>query len=140
MLAGARKDLLEASIKLSFPSTEPVELHHIYPKAWCGSSKVGDLALLLDRDKAGRNWVDSVANLMPMSRKSNNLWKAKLPGQILVETKVDYDHVSDVLKPAFIDREAFAFLLEGPKGLREFWELRANFIADDLIARTNVTL
>lgn len=140
MLAGAKRDLLDPAIKLSFPSTEQVELHHIYPKAWCNTSKVGELTAYLDRDKAGRNWVDSAANLMPMSRKSNNLWKAKVPGQVLVELKVTYQHVREVLKPAFIDEEAFKFLLEGPKGLGKFWERRAELMADDLLARINVSL
>jgi hypothetical protein len=140
MVAGAKRDLLDPTIKLSYPSTEQVELHHIYPKAWCNSSKVGELAVLLNRDQAGRNWVDSAVNLMPMSRKSNNLWKAKVPGQVLVEMKVTYQHAREVLKPAFIDEEAFQLLMEGPRGLRRFWELRAELMADDLLARANVTL
>jgi hypothetical protein len=140
MLAGARKDLLDGAIKLSFPSTEQVELHHIYPRAWCNNSKVGDLALLLDKDKAGRAWVDSTVNLMPMSRKSNNSWKAKIPGQVLQELKISYQQVRDVLKPAFINEKAFRHLLDGTKGLRAFWELRAELMAEDLLARTNVSL
>lgn len=140
MLAGARRDLLDPTIKLSYPSAEQVELHHIYPKAWCNNSKVGELSLLLDRQKAGRNWIDSTANLMPMSRKSNNLWKSKVPGQVLVEMKISYAHVREVLKPAFINEEAFQLLLDGPRGLGEFWDLRAGLIADDLLARTNVSL
>jgi hypothetical protein len=140
MLAGAKRDLLDPAIKLSFPSAEAVELHHIYPKAWCNTSKVGELTAYLDRDKAGRSWIDSAANLMPMSRKSNNLWKAKVPGQVLVELKVTYAHVREVLKSAFIDEVAFQFLLEGPKGLGNFWERRADLMAEDLLARTNVSL
>jgi hypothetical protein len=108
MLAGARRDLLDPAIKLSFPSSEQVELHHIYPKGWCNTSKVGDLTAYLDRSEAGRNWIDSAANLMPMSRKSNNAWKSKVPGQVLVEMKVTYQHVREVLKPAFINEAAFS--------------------------------
>jgi hypothetical protein len=140
MLAGARRDLLDSSIKLSYPSSEQVELHHIYPKAWCNNSKVGELTALLDRERAGRNWVDSTANLMPMSRKSNNLWKSKVPGQVLVEMKIAYQHVREVLKPAFINEEAFQLLLDGPKGMGKFWDLRAELVAEDLINRTNVSL
>ncbi len=140
MLAGARRDLLDPTIRLAYPTTEQVELHHIYPKSWCNNSRAGELTALLDRTKTGRNWVDSTANLMPMSRKSNNFWKAKVPGQVLAEMNVTYQHAKEVMKPAFINEEAFQLLLDGPKGLGRFWDLRADLIAEDLLARTTVFL
>jgi hypothetical protein len=140
MIGGARGDFLDPQTKLSYPTAESVELHHIYPKAWCTSNKVGELASLLDKDAGGKNWVDSTANLMPLSRKSNNLWKAKIPGQILHENSVEYTIVKSAAEPLFIDEVAFEALREGPKGIREFWSRRAELMAADLIGRMKISL
>ncbi|MFB3917654.1 MAG: DUF262 domain-containing protein [Terriglobales bacterium] len=140
MLGGVRSDLLDPQTKLSYPTTESVELHHIYPKAWCNSNKIGELGRLLDKDIAGRNWVDSTANLMPLSRKSNNLWKAKIPGQILQESFAEYSIVKSAAKPIFIDEVAFDLLRQGPKGIKEFWARRAQIMAEDLIGRMRISL
>jgi hypothetical protein len=140
MIAGVHQDLLDPQMKIGFPGGEPVELHHIYPKAWCNSSKAGELARILDREVAGRNWVDSTANLMPLSRKSNNIWKSKMPGQILQEKKAEYGVVKQAAKQVFIDEEAFGHLVEGARRIEEFWSRRADLIAEDLMSRTLVTL
>lgn len=140
MIAGVHQDLLDPQMRIGFPGGEPVELHHIYPKAWCNSSKAGDLASILDKEIAGKNWVDSTANLMPLSRKSNNVWKSKMPGQILQEKKADYGIVKQAAKQVFIDEEAFGDLVEGARRIKEFWSKRADLIARDLVSRTLVTL
>ena len=140
MIAGVHLDLLDPQMKIGFPGGEPVELHHIYPRAWCNSSKAGDLASILDKEIAGKNWVESTANLMPLSRKSNNIWKSKIPGQILQEKKAEYSVVKRAAKQVFIDEIAFEFLVQGARKIEEFWVRRADLIAEDLIGRTSVTL
>jgi Protein of unknown function DUF262 len=139
MVTGVTKDLLDPKMSLAYPGNE-VEMHHIFPKSWCANSKSHELAELLNPDKAGRDWIDSIANLMPLSRKSNNLWKAKIPGQALLERKVTYDQVQEILRPAFIDETAFDYLLRGTKNIKEFWERRAKLIVGDLIRRTSVVV
>lgn len=140
MIGGVSGDFLDPQTKLSYPSSEAVEFHHIYPKAWCTSNRVGDLKELLDKDAAGKNWVDSTANLMPLSRRSNNLWKSKIPGQVLHEKSVTYNVVKSAAEPVFIDATAFEALRQGSKGIPGFWTHRANLIADDLVARTKISL
>lgn len=140
MIAGARGDFLDPKTSLSYPSAESVELHHVYPKAWCNSNKTGDLAALLDKEIAGKNWVDSTANLIPLSRKSNNIWKAKIPGQVLEESIPDYGRVRSAAEPIFIDETAFEALRQGSKGLELFWSRRAELIAADLERRMNISL
>jgi hypothetical protein len=140
MMGGARGDFLDPQTKLSFPTTEPVELHHIYPKAWCNSNKVGELAALLDKDVGGKNWVDSTVNLMPLSRKSNNQWKAKIPGQILQESSIEYSIVKTAAEPLYIDEQTFEALRQGPKGIKTFWTRRAELMVADLVARMSISL
>jgi hypothetical protein len=140
MIAGVRQDLLEPQMKIGFPGGEPVELHHIFPKAWCNSSKTGELAAILDKDISGKNWVDSTANLMPLSRKSNNIWKSKVPALILEEKKAEFGVVMQAAQQVFIDEEAFRDLLEGSRRIKEFWSRRADLIAHDLLSRTQVSL
>jgi len=140
MLAGAHKDLLDPQVNIGFPTGEPPELHHIFPKAWCASNKTGSLATLFDKKAAGRDWVDSIANMMPLSRKSNNIWKAKIPDQILAEQQADFATIKAAAKGVYIDEQAFELLTEGSNRIEDFWKRRADLIATDLLGRTTVTL
>lgn len=141
LVAKADKDLLDSKRKIGFPlSSSGVEMHHIYPRGWCQINKVGKLAVLLDKDKAGRDWVNSIANLMPLSRESNNLWKNKPPGQVLVEMELRYEQLQDILRSAFIDKECFEYLRKGEKYIKVFWERRAALMADDLIKRMAIVI
>jgi hypothetical protein len=140
MIGGARSDLLDPQVKLGYPSGERFELHHIYPTAWCNSNKTGELAKLLSKEQAGRDWVNSTANKMPLSRKSNNLWKAKIPGQVLQERSAEYNLVRQAAGPLFIDEVAFGELCRGPQGMEKFWTRRAGLIARDLMQRMMISL
>lgn len=138
LLARATKDIVEPSISLSFPSSQPIELHHIYPKEWCRNNKQGDLASVLDKTIAGRDWAHSVANLMPLSGKSNNQWKQKIPGQFLTEKNISFGPNSNIFASLFIDQQAFNMLKDGTSQLPAFWSRRAAAIADFLVARMGV--
>lgn len=141
MIARADKDLIDESIKIGFPDTSSgVQLHHIYPLQWCRSNIHGKLGEVLDPKQADRDWVNSIANLMPLSSKSNNIWKAKLPGQLLEEKGITFEHSSDILKRAFIDEQCFEYLLGGAKYLKEFWLRRASLIADYLLNKIIIRL
>lgn len=138
MLASVKKDLIDPAISLAFPGGENVEMHHIYPRAWCANNQAGALSSLLNVQQAGRDWANSVSNLMPLSRQSNNLWKARVPGQLLRERSTTYQQVQEICDAAYIDEISFGYLLEGTTHIREFWSRRADAIADDLLRRTNV--
>jgi len=140
MYAGVKGDIVNRSISLEYPRGKNVELHHIFPKAWCRSNKTSALVVYLDENEAGRDYVNSAANLMPMSRESNNAWKQKIPGQFLLENQLDYTSLEATLKPIFIDQHAFALLQRGAESIPEFWDYRAGLIADDLLGRTRVIL
>ena len=140
MLAGVRKDLVDTGRSLSFPSNEPIELHHIFPKEWCRNNRTGPLAPLLDEDKAGRDFVNSIANLMPLSRVSNNSWKQKIPGQFISERKLVFGNIREVLRPLFIDELAFECLSHGERDLLKFWEHRATLMAQDIAGRMKLML
>ena len=141
MLAAARKDLLDESTSLSYPEADSrVQLHHIYPRDWCKNNVSGELASLLDRRAAGRDWVNSTVNLMPLSRKSNNIWKSKIPGQILNDRGINYEPSANIFASAFIDKEGFDALLGGGNCIETFWTRRAELMAIDLISRTRITI
>jgi len=139
MLAGARSDIVNPSISLSYPATEPIELHHIYPKNWCRISKTGELAVLLDPQQAGRDFVNSIANLMPLSRASNNSWRDFSPEQFIQSKHLSFAPLRTTLQPIFIDEEGFQLLAVGHGGVRSFWERRASWIASELLNRTIVS-
>jgi hypothetical protein len=140
MLAAINKDFVDPEHSLAFPEAEATELHHIYPKGWCANNRVGALADLLDPKRAGKEWVNSLANLMPLSRQTNNLWRAKNPGQLLRERRISFDTVRDILGKAFIDQEAYEALYMGADGLPRFWERRATLMSSGLSNLTKIRL
>lgn len=135
MVATAEKDLVNSEELLELPMSQNLQMHHIYPRNWCQDNKVGKLAVLLDKEKANRDWVNSVVNLMPLSRRSNNEWKTKQPGQVLGERGITYEKSRKILQAAFIDEECFDYLKIGDKLIEEFWRHRAELIAQDLLGR-----
>jgi hypothetical protein len=140
MIAGARTDLINSARSLAFPSSTTTELHHIYPKKWCANNKAGALTSVLNPDVAGRDYVNSVSNLMPLSRESNQKWKAKIPGQFITESALSFESMANTLKPLFIDKHAFNLLSAGAESLPEFWHHRARSIASHLLALTRVVI
>ena len=139
-VARVKKDLVDAGVNLAFPGSSLTEMHHIFPKEWCRNNRSGQLATVLDSEQAGRDYVNSVANLMPLSRRSNNNWKQKIPSQYITERGLTFIPNEDVLKPLFIDSHAFELLTSGSSYIKEFWEHRAGLIADELIKCTRIVL
>lgn len=125
MFARVKKDLLEPGLDISYPTDGAVELHHIYPKQWAKDNCHGDLAVWLDASNAGKDYVNSLANLMPLSRDSNLRWKAKLPGRALTDSRgVTFDNAAQQLEDVFIDRECFEILTSAVPKPGEFWRRR----------------
>ena len=84
--------------------------------------------------------MNSTANLAPMSRKSNNKWKSKLPGQIFEEMQVQYSYIREAAQQVFIDEEGYRMLTKGASEIVPFWRHRASLIAADLTKRTQIQL
>jgi hypothetical protein len=139
LIGRAKSDLVDSTIKLSYPMTN-VELHHIYPKDWCRNNRIEGALDVLDPAKAGRDYAGSVVNLMPLSRTSNNSWKQKHPAQFISEKKLSYVHNQGNLAPLFIDEPGFKWLSAGDQGVKAFWDHRADLMADDLLRRMRVIL
>jgi len=140
MLGAVRHDIVDSSISLAYPSTIPVELHHIFPREWCRSHKSGPLATVLDEEKAGRDYANSAANLMPLSRTSNNAWKQKFPASFLAEKAISFEQNKKKLRPIFVDEKGFRLLEKGERNIEGFWAHRADLMAEDLVDRTKLIL
>jgi hypothetical protein len=133
-------DLLDPGVNIAYPSAKPVELHHIYPQGWCANNRHGVLGEILDPNKADFDYVRSVANLTPLTRESNNVWRAKTPGQALAEDNVAYGVAKDRFESHYITEHGFAMLTAPTPDPQGFWEDRAAAIGLDLIARCSVSL
>jgi hypothetical protein len=71
----ARVDLLDPGKSIGYDSAiDQVDLHHLFPKDWVRNNVVR--SSLADIEDNGRGGVNCVANLTPMSRKSNQSWRA----------------------------------------------------------------
>ena len=138
MIAGAQRDLLDPSVMLEYPSEAGVELHHIYPRDWCKNNAAGELAKILNPRLADRNYCESLANMIPLSRESNQWWRSKVPSAALHEKAVTYDTSRSTLERAFVSEEAFSYVMDGQPKPKEFWHLRAERLADHLLGLTRI--
>ncbi len=125
-------------IDISFPSENSLELHHIFPVQWCRDNISGPIRELLDSDGIGREWVNCIANLMPLSRKTNNDWKSKYPRTYIEENRITYNSAKRFFDSVFIDEVGFSMMCGSPESIKIFWERRARLIARDLIQRTKL--
>ncbi len=132
MVARIRKDLLNPKQEIGFPDSEPVEIHHFFPSAWCSNNK--HLNLNSNDDDGTELMIpQSIVNLFPLSRTSNNDWKACHPAQIFSERNITFDDVSSILIPAGIDSEAFDMAAGDRPNPMAFWERRSRLYAEQLI-------
>jgi len=139
MRGRVNKDLLDPDEKIGFPDKN-VDLHHIYPRSWCKNNASGDLAELLDEEIAEKNYRESIANLMPISRTSNKFWRAKVPGQALREKDIRYQVHSDIFDKSFIDEDAYKYLVANKPDPESFWYHRAHQMAKFAIKKFSVTV
>lgn len=128
VLVGARRDLLDPTKSVSFEkASEAIDLHHIYPSAWIRDNVSEADIKLWNQQGLGRG--NCIANLTPMTRKSNLIWRAKVPGKALTDAHVTPTSHSEVFAQHFIDEPAYDCLVKSGAGLPEFWRLRAGNIA-----------
>ena len=128
----ASKDLLRPHLDISFPARTDIQLHHIYPQAWCSNNRTGELSEWLDPDVSVKDWVGSAANLLPLSRESNLDWRAANPGAILHQNDLDYASREELFSDVFVSEEAFGHLSDGAGGIPHFWNARAHTLASHL--------
>jgi len=122
----AKTDWLEGTPLNRFSEEKgcTVQLHHIFPQGWCKDNK-GTKKIIKDNDSI----VDSFANLVPLTAKSNNVWRTKSPSTAISEFDLDFA-TDQRFSTALVDSEAFDFLKsDDPAG---FWNRRANLMAEDL--------
>lgn len=134
------RDLIAPETSIAYPSESPVELHHIYPLSWCANNKHGELKSVLDPNLSEFDYARSIANLTPLTRESNNTWKAKTPGQALSETSTTLEVARNRLETHFISESAYHVLMEENPSPERFWEIRAAGIAEELLKRCRVSL
>lgn len=111
---------------------EAVEIHHVFPDAWCHANNAGDLRVHFGEEDENER-ISAAVNLMPLSRKSNNGWRASDPAKIIADEGLTYANRQAVCDAAFIDQEAFRYL--SSKQPLQFWRHRARAIAQDLQGR-----
>ena len=132
VLTKANRDLLRRNVDISFPARTDIQLHHIYPRAWCRDNLPDDSVDGLDPNDSVKDWVGAAANLMPLSRESNLEWRSGSPGAILHQRNIAYASYSDLFADVFITEEAFGHLSNGAAGIPNFWKSRADTLASHL--------
>lgn len=135
--ARASVDLFDSSVSIKHGSGN-MQLHHIYPKDWCANNVAGTAKNYLDPEIADRDYINSAANLMPMSRNSNLAWRKKAPAQFIDEQQIGYDAQAHLWNSYFIDRTAFELLALPAADPGAFWRQRANLITEEIYLKMAV--
>jgi hypothetical protein len=143
LYARPNEDLLNKEASIEYGLNNDVHVHHIFPKNWVKSNKLGQLKKYIeDQENMGKNPENAAANLMPLTSKSNEDWLDRAPRAVLEEKGITYDDSKAVFEKSFIDEQCFAYLSdEYPPDndhVVKFWTRRAGLIAADLVDQTRV--
>jgi hypothetical protein len=130
-------DIFSETKAIKFGS-DNLQLHHIFPRDWYVNNITPEIRAISDSDS--HDWINSAANLMPMHRDTNILWRKKNPAQFIDEFNLDYDSRSEIWSRCFVDRHSYELLKQGADGLKAFWERRAGLIADEIMKRSDISL
>ncbi len=134
LIARASIDIYTDSHIIKYGS-DNLQIHHIYPRDWCANNAVPSAQALISADN---DWVNSAANLMPMHRDTNLLWRKKSPAQFLHENNLDFESRQELWVRYFIDYKAYQLLAAGPEKLEEFWTYRGKLISDEINRRMQI--
>jgi hypothetical protein len=138
MIAGCRHDIGGIDLEQGKPLN--IQLHHIFPKKWCSNNAAGRFSELLDPKKGPIDYVNSVANLMPLSPEINQKWRDMSPGTFITNENISYDAVSIAMEASTISKIAFDLMASDLNGVEQFWKIRAKDHASKLLRLTNVRL
>jgi hypothetical protein len=138
MLAACSHDISGKNLEIGKPLT--FELHHIWPKKWCKSNAVGEYEELLDPKKGRFDYVNSIANLMPLSQQANRDWRDMSPANYIELHGVRFDAVADAMQASSIDKTCFELLKEGVTSVEQFWKRRARLLAERLYELTKLRM
>lgn len=138
MIAATRHDIGGESLEKGRPLN--IHLHHIYSKKWCKNNASGEFAAVLDPKTGPIDYVNSIANLMPLSPKTNQDWRDMSPGAYIEKKKITFDAVRGALSNVYISEELFDLLKSDKDGTKDFWEKRAGLIADHMLSLTHLSI
>lgn len=126
-------DLLEKSLEVGSGAGEEVDLHHIFPRAWCRDNGY-------EANSQRYDSANSVANLMVMTRDSNRFWSSKVPAVALEASNISWENSGSTAKSHFIDQKSFDVLKVTPPNPDHFWERRAAALANELVTLASLDL
>jgi hypothetical protein len=137
LYARADRDVVDTSIPINM-GTSQQQLHHIFPKDWCANNNFGKNSEFIDSKQVQKDYINSAANLIPMARTSNILWRKKAPAQFINESELNYDSRSDLWSSYFVSRDCFSILASENVDPGKFWSMRAEIICDEISRRMMV--
>ena len=77
---------------------------------------------------------------MPLSPKTNQDWRDMSPGAYIESRNISFDSAKDALEKVYIDEELFDLLKQDRSKAKDFWEMRADKIADHMLTLTQISL
>lgn len=131
--AGARRDILDPDIDLTYPSDESLELQPLCHKNLLRISGVDKSDREIDK-----NYTASISNLIPMSRKSSSALRTRGISSAIGDFDAWIAGNKANLDSMFIDSLDLELIVKSRPNLSEFCEARASRIADHLLSQCQV--
>ena len=98
MKSGARDWRSGNEISLTSFFDEVIDIHHIFPQAWCKKQAQEKLGVAIPP-----RIFDSVINKAPLSARTNRIIGGNAPSRYLSRLKLDNEHINETIKLSDID-------------------------------------
>lgn len=138
MIAASRHDIAGVDLEVGKPLE--VQLHHIFPTKWCKNNANGRFERILNSKKSEIDYVNSVANMMPLSPATNQAWRDMSPGTFVVSRGITFAPLEKAMRASFITSELFDLMILDLEGVSAFWDTRAELIASSLLELTTARM
>lgn len=126
IVSRAKKDIVDGKqlSRLGASDDNGTELHHIYPRQWLMDNAAGD-----EQEKQYKAALNCIANLVPLSAKSNKKWGSQAPFAFIHKQSLQWDQIKERAEAAFISEEEFLVLKDDKANPQAFWDKRAQRMA-----------
>jgi hypothetical protein len=129
IISNVKVDLLDGKQlnRLGAPDDNGTELHHIYPRQWLMTNAAND-----EQEKQYKTALNSIANQIPLSSKSNKKWSAQSPSAFIYKQQISWSTVRERAEAAFINENDFINLKDDKSDPPTFWKNRSESMAKAL--------
>lgn len=131
LFSRATLDLMKPAEKI-YNAEGGLQLYQIFNRDWLKNNVTLENEAYFDKTKSDADWINSPANLVPMSRTSNLQWKKLEPISELQRLYTTSQEQKNLLNRYFISAESIGLVSENAGNVGDFFEQRSKAITDEI--------